>query len=39
MEWSPNGRGRGRLRKTMGKIVRKDLGVNGLDIDMIYDKT
>lgn len=35
---SPIGRGRERLR-TVGEIIKKDLYVNSLSIDMLYDRT
>jgi hypothetical protein len=39
MEKSQVKRGRGRLRKTIRETVRKDLEVNELDPNMIYDRT
>ena len=38
MENSPIIRGRRRPRKTMDKTVKKDLYLNGLSINMIYDR-
>ena len=35
----PIARDRGRPRKTMGKIIKKELNFNGLIVDMIYNKT
>jgi len=32
-------RGRGRPRKTIRKIIRKDLEVNELDPNLVYDRT
>ena len=31
-------RGRGRPRKTIGETVKRDLNVNDLSINMIYDR-
>jgi hypothetical protein len=31
--------GRGRLRKTIRKTIRKELEINGLDQNMVYDRT
>jgi len=39
MEESQVKRGRGRPRKTIRKIIRKDVEVNKLDPNMIYDRT
>ncbi len=39
MEGSPIARDRGIPRKTIGETIKKDLDVNGLSIDMIYDRT
>jgi predicted transcriptional regulator len=39
MEDSPITRGKGRTRKTIRKTIRKDLGINELDPNMVYDKT
>ena len=38
MESNPIGRVRGRLRKTIGKIIKRDMNVNGLNTNMIYDR-
>ena len=38
IEGSTLTRGRGRPRKTIGETVKKDLHVNGLNINMIYDR-
>ena len=32
-------RGKGRANKTIGETIRRDLDVNGLNINMIYDRT
>jgi hypothetical protein len=32
-------RGKGRPRKTITKTIKKDLVINELDRDMIYDRT
>jgi len=32
-------RGRGRLRKTIRETIEKDLEINELDRDMMYDRT
>lgn len=39
MEGGPIARGRGRPRKTIDETIKKDLYVNGLSIDMIYNRT
>ena len=39
MEDSPIARDRRRLRKTIGKIVKGDLDFNGLNINIIYNRT
>ncbi|KAL4380295.1 hypothetical protein AHAS_Ahas04G0019200 [Arachis hypogaea] len=31
-------KGRGRSKKTIHEVVKRDLHVNGLSVDMIYDK-
>ncbi|KAF1877465.1 hypothetical protein Lal_00040181 [Lupinus albus] len=36
---SPIRRGRRRPRKTVGETIRKDLEINFLSMNMIYDKT
>ena len=38
MEGSPIASGRGRPRKTVGKTFKKDLEVNSLTIDMVYER-
>ena len=37
MEGSQNARGKGKQRKSIGETINKDLEVNSLSIDMIYD--
>ena len=32
-------RGRGKPRKNIGETIKRDLNVNGLNINMIYDRT
>jgi len=39
MEESQVKRGRGRPRKTINETIRKDLEVNELDPNMVYDRT
>jgi hypothetical protein len=39
MEESQVKRGRGRPRKTIRETIRKDLEVNELDSNMVYDRT
>jgi len=39
MEDSQITRGRGRPRKTIREIIRIDLKINGLDPNMVYDRT
>ena len=39
MKGSPVARGRGRLGKAIGETIKRDLNVNGLNINMIYDRT
>jgi len=39
MEDSPITGGRGRTRKTIRETIRKDLGINELDPNMVYDRT
>lgn len=39
MEGSQNARGKGKQRKSIGETIDKDLEVNSLSIDMIYDWT
>jgi hypothetical protein len=39
MEDSQITRGRGRPRKTMRETIKKDLEINELDKDIIYDRT
>ena len=39
MEGSPITRGRGRPRKTIGETIERDLDINGLNINMVYDRT
>jgi len=39
MEESQVKRGRGRPRKIIGETIRKDLEVNELDPNMVYDRT
>lgn len=39
MEGSPIARDSGRRRKTIGKIIKWDLEVKGLSINMIYSTT
>jgi len=39
MEYSQIARSRGRLRKTIRETIKKDLDINELDRDMIYDRT
>jgi len=39
MEESQVKRGRGRPRKTISETIRKDLEVNELDPNMVYDRT
>ena len=34
---NPITRGRGRPRKTIGETIKRDLNVNSLNINMIYD--
>ncbi|KAF1893453.1 hypothetical protein Lal_00001931 [Lupinus albus] len=34
----PIPRGRGRLRKTIGKVIKKDLEINILSMNMIYNR-
>ena len=36
MEGSLVTKGRGRPRKTVGETVKRDLNINGLNINMIY---
>lgn len=38
MEGSPLARSRGRPRKPIGEIIKKDLDFNNLSIDMISDR-
>ena len=38
MEGSPIPRGRGRPRKTISETIKKDLNVNGLNVNMIFDR-
>ena len=38
MDGSPIIRGRGRPRKIINKTIKRDLDVNSLNINMIYDK-
>lgn len=38
MKGDPIIRGRGRLTKTIREFIEKDLALNGLFIDMIYDR-
>ena len=39
MEGSPIVRDRGKLRKIVGEIIKKNLNFSCLTIDMIYDRT
>jgi len=39
MEESQVKRGRGRPRKTIRETIRKDLEVNELDLNLVYDRT
>ena len=39
MEGSPIARGRGRPRKITGEIIKRNLDANGLNVNMIYDRT
>jgi len=39
MEESQVKRGRGRLKRTIREIIRKDLEVNELDSNFVYDRT
>ena len=39
MEGSLIARGRGRPRKTIGETIKRDLNVNDLNVNMIYDRT
>jgi len=39
MEESQVKRGRGRPRKTIREIIRKDLEVNEMDPNLVYDRT
>ena len=39
MEESQVKRGKGRPRKTIRKVIRKDLEVNELDPNLVYDRT
>jgi hypothetical protein len=39
MEDSQITRGRGRPRKTIRETIRKDLEINDLDQNMVYDRT
>ncbi|KAF1880112.1 hypothetical protein Lal_00022241 [Lupinus albus] len=39
MEASPVPRGRGKLRKLIGEMIKKDLQLNALSMNMIYDRT
>ena len=38
MKGSPIIRARRRPRKTIGETIKRDLNVNGLNINMIYDR-
>jgi len=39
MEDSQIIRGRGKPRKTIGETIKKDLEINELDRNMVYDRT
>ena len=39
MEGSSVARGRGRPTKIIGETIKRDLDVNGLNINMIYNRT
>jgi len=39
MEDSQIPKGRGIPRKTNGKTIRKDLEINDLDLNIVYDRT
>ena len=39
MEGNPIVRSRGRPRKIINKIIKRDLHVNDLNINIIYDRT
>ena len=39
MEVRPVIRGRKRPRKTIGETIKRDLDVNNLNVNMIYDRT
>ena len=39
MEESQVKRGRGRTRKTIRETIRKDLEINELDLNLVYDRT
>jgi len=39
MEGSQITRGRGRPRKTIRETIKKDLEINGLEKDMVFDRT
>ena len=39
VEGSPIVRDRGRPRKTIGETIKSDLDVNGLNINIVYDRT
>ncbi len=38
MDDSPIVRGRGRLRKTIGQVVKRDLEINDLSMEQIHDR-
>ncbi|KAL4349996.1 hypothetical protein AHAS_Ahas10G0097800 [Arachis hypogaea] len=39
MEDGQRAKGRGRPKKTIREVVKRDLHVNGLSVDMIHDRT
>ena len=39
MDGSSIARGNGRSRKTIGETIKRDIGVNGLNVNMICDRT
>ena len=39
MENSQIAKGRGRFRKTVGETIKRDLDFNGLNVNIIYDRT